>query len=250
MKKIVPLLIVTLLFSLFSCNAIKNETEAISKNDEGVQHLNEGNPDFAIEKFKKAVSLSSSKNMKSQYLRNLAIAFLDIDQVDSSRFYSLEAANLFSKKSINYLINMSDVHLIDGEVEKAIAKLERVIEKGGEGLETNNLLALIYCGSYGVEYQDLGKAILYSKKAYEINKDRVTEDVLARCYYEADELEEADFHFTRLAANYPYMLDYSYYLGLVKYEKGELNKAKELFRSVVQQDSLYYEGIEFIFEEE
>lgn len=250
MKFKIPFSIIVLIFSLYSCNTIIKESEAITKNDLGLKYLNNGQIDLAIIEFRNAAYLTSSKDLKTQYLRNLAVAFHEYGELDSSRFYSLKAGNLHDKNSIDYLINIADVNMIDGEINEAISKLEKAIKKGGVGLETYNSLGLIYYGHYGLEYQNLDKAIIYNKKAYEINHDRTTEDLLARTYYEADKLDKAEYHFLRLKTNFPDILDYGYYLGLIKYESGELNEAKVILKQVVQKDSLYYFGIEHILEEE
>lgn len=237
------------MINMISCKSIIQESEAVLNNNNGLEYLNDGQIDLAIIEFKTAINKTSSKDLKTKYLRNLAVAFYDYGDIDSSRFYSYIAATMHDEKSIDYLINMADVHLIDGEVDEAILKLEEAIGKGGEGLEVYNSLGLIYYGSYGLEYQNLDKAINYNIKAYEINHDRATEDLLARTYYEANKLDKAEYHFNRLRINYPNNLDYSYYLGLIKYDSGLVNEAKDILNKVVQKDSLYYFVVKHILEE-
>lgn len=176
----------------------------------------------------------------------MAVSFHEINQLDSAKLHFFNAASLNKVNSVNYLINMADVDLIDGKVFEAISKLERAIENGGEGIETYNSLGLIYYGHYGLEYQNFNKAIKYNKKAYEINNDRITEDLLARTYYEAGILDKAEHHFLKLNNTYPNLLEYYYYLGLIKYDTGLLDEAKYILNMVVEKDSLYYFGVEHI----
>lgn len=246
MNRFILISIFSIFIILFSCQQIMNEGEAFSKNNSGLEYLNNGQIDEAIDAFRDASKLSSSKDFKTNYLRNLAVAFHEINRLDSSRLYFFTAATLNKENSMDYLINMADVNLIDGEVLKAISKLEKAIENGGEGLQTFNSLGLIYYGHYGLEYQNLDKAIKFNKKAYEINKDRITEDLLARTYYEADILDKAEHHFMKLNNTYSDFLDYYYYLGLIKHKTGYIEEGKYILNMVVQKDSLYYYGIEGI----
>lgn len=245
MNRFILFLVVTL---FLSCNEVLNEIEAVSNNELGIEYLNKGKIEEAIVLFRDAYKLTSKKEFKTDYLRNLAVAFHEINQLDSSRIYFFKAATINELNSLNYLINMADVDLIDGNIFEAISKLEKAIEKGGEGLQTYNSLGLVYYGHYGLEYQNFDKAIEYNKRAYEINNDRITEDLLARTYFEADFLDEAEHHFLKLNNTYPDFLDYYYYLGLIKYEKGKIDEAKYLLNIVVQKDSLYYFGIEHILD--
>lgn len=249
MKRTIFYPLIIIMISLSSCDTLIKESEAVLKNNQGLEYLNNGQTDLAVIEFKSAANLTSNKDLKASYLRNLAVAYHHEEEMDSSRFYSLQAAMLHDENTVHYLINMASVNLIDGEVNKAIPKLEDAIEIGAEGVEAYNSLGLIYYGYYGLEYQNLDKAITYNEKAYEINEDRITGDILARTYYEAEQYDKAERHFNRLKTDFPDMLEYSYYLGLIKYNTGSKIEAKHILNQVVQKDSMYYYGIEHILDE-
>ncbi len=237
--------------SLVSCNTIVKESEALLINNKGLEYYNEGNYELAINHFKRAANtISISNDSRSTYFRNISVVFREIGNDDSCRHYSLKAANLHPQHGEIYLINMAEVDIIDGKIDQAIVKIKQAIEKGGGSLETYNTLGLIYYGEYGSEYMDLDKAIFYNEKAYELKRDRITEDLLARTYYNAEKLDKAEIHFIRLNKNFPEMLDYTYHLGMIKYKQDSLFKAKLILNELVQKDSVYYFLVKHVLEEE
>lgn len=239
------LIVVTMVLNLISCGEILKEADALTKNQKGLDYLNSGQYELAIKTFKEALSSPDISNeTKAQILRNTAQTFNESKLQDSSLHYSFLAAKCYKEGSYNYLINMADVELLTGKTGKAITKLEQAIKMNGNALAPNNSLGLIYLGDYGLEYRNLKKALAYNKKAYEINNDRITEDVLGRTYFEIGNLNKAEYHYERLCESYPGILQYALNLGMIKYKKNKKEEAEKLWRHVISSDSTYNSYIE------
>lgn len=249
MVKITTTFFIGLLFTC-SCSYIQNEQEAMILNAKGVIHLDSKDFEQAAEAFEKAASLTNSTELKITASRNAAIAFSSLDDYDNAKNYFLKAAKASKKGSKEYLTNMADVDLIDGNIRQALTRLKEAEKIDSYDLAVTNTLGIIYYGSYGTEYQDTEKAIYYNLRAFESSADRTTEELLAQTYYVADKNEKAKSHFLKLKREYPDYLDYDYYLCLINHENGEIETAKRITHQLLEADSSYYEFVAHILEEE
>ncbi len=232
------LIFISIIFSLTSCGQFKTEIEAIKKNEQGLNELNSGQFDKAIISFKEAInSPKLSIETRAQIYRNIAQTFSEKELQDSSIYYSRLAADCYDKNSYKYLVNIADIDLLTGQTKDALDNLNLAYSKNSNGLEVNNSLGLIYLGDYGLEYMDTKKALKFNKKAFEINKDRITEDVLGRNYFELGDYKNAEKHFEKLSAEYPNILPYLLNLGMIKFKLNKHNEADKLFELVVNADN-------------
>jgi tetratricopeptide (TPR) repeat protein len=238
-------LIITLAVGLFSCNQLPTEADAIKLNEVGISLMNEEKYEQAIASFKEAIQNSRlSKNSKGNIYRNMALAYHEQSIIDSAIHYSTLAAKCFKKNNYDYLLNMAYVDLLKGKTTVARSKLLKAASMNPEDLAVNNSLGLIYLGDYGEEFTDLDKALTYNKKAHEINDSRVTEDILARTYYELGEYENAEVHYDHVYFKYPGIVIYALNTGLTKYRLKKIAEAELLFTKVLTLDSSYRETIE------
>jgi tetratricopeptide (TPR) repeat protein len=227
-----------LLITLISCGQVMTEMEAIKRNEQGLAEYNAGHVDKAIILFKEAIkSPKLSTEIKAQIYRNIAQTFSEMKQQDSSIHYSNLAANSYDKNSYEYFVNISDVEIVTGKTADAILKLQKAVNMKPNELAANNTLGLIYLGDYGLEFADPEKALKYNKKAFEINNDRVTEDVLGRNYFQIGYFSNAEMHYSKLKDEYPDILPYSLSLGMIKYKLKKFKEAELLFDTVIKADS-------------
>ena len=234
-----------LIFLFTSCGFVISENEALSKNDEALTAYNSGDYEKAIQIFKEAIkSPQLSLRNKAKIYRNIANTFFEIGEADSSIHYSQLAANCFKEDSYEFLVNTADIQLISEDIDGAVLNLWKAYTLKPDELEVNNSLGLIYLGDYGDDFSDPERALDYNLKAFEINKDRVTEDVLARNYFEIGDYKNAEIHFTKLRSQFPDMVDYPFSLGMIKYHQGKMQEADELFEHVLATDSSLIEVIE------
>ena len=233
-----------------SCGEIKREVDAINKNDEGLEHLDKGEYQLAISSFKQAIKDDKLGNdIKAQILRNIAQTYYEMMENDSSLHYSELAAKCYPEGSYEYLANLADVKLMKGEVDAAIKMLELAVKKKPNELAANNSLGIIFLGDYGVEYSNPERALQYNLKAFEINNDRITEDVLGRNYIELKDFKNARFHYSKLHKEYPEMEVITYQLGVIEFLDGNEEKADNYFNQVVKKNSEYSYAIELFKEE-
>jgi tetratricopeptide (TPR) repeat protein len=234
------LLITGLAFMLFSCKNIPAETDGIKQNQEGVELMNAGKYDSALSSFLGAIKNPKlSQQSKGTIYRNIALTYNELDKIDSSVHYSTLAAKCFKKNSYDYLINMADVDLLTGKTAAALSKLLKAASLNPREMAVNNSLGLIYLGEYDEAFINLQKALVYNKRAFEINADRVTEEVLGRNYYKMEDYKNAEFHYEHLLENYPDMIAYSLYAGMIKQKLKKIHEADVLFEKVIAMDSSY-----------
>jgi len=124
-----------------------------------------------------------------------------------------------------------------GKTKEALDNLNLAYDKNPNEVEVNNSLGLIYLGDYGIEFLDAKKALKYNQKAFDINKDRITEDVLGRNYFELGDYNSAEKHFEKLSVEHPDILPYKLNLGMIKFKLSKRKEADNLFDIVVKADS-------------
>jgi len=223
------IMIAGLLLFLFSCQDMPSEADAIKKNEEGINHMNEGKYELALVDFNEAIKNPGLTLIsKGTIYRNIALTYHELNKLDSSIHFSTLAAKCFKKNSYDYLVNMANVDLL----------------MEPDDLSVNNTLGLIYLGDYGEEFADPEKALPYNKKAFEVNSSRVTEDILGRNYYDLEKYELAEMHYERIHEQYPNELNYTLNMALIKYKLKKTSDAELLFNKVIAQDSSYRETIE------
>lgn len=232
------LILISTILLLASCGQIMTEAESRQNNEKGLRELNEGKFDEAIVSFKEAIkSQNLSTETRAQIYRNIAQTFSEKRQQDSSIYYSQLAANCYDKNSYEYLVNIADIDLLTGKTKDALDNLKLAYDKNPNKLEVNNSLGLIYLGDYGIEFLDVKKALKYNQKAFEINNDRITEDVLGRNYFELGDYSNAEKHFEKLTLKHPHILPYKLNLGMIKFKLNKRKDTDNLFDIVLRADS-------------
>jgi tetratricopeptide (TPR) repeat protein len=249
MKKLLLYGLSGLLLLLFSCGQMPAKDDAIDINQKGIELINSGKYQEALEAFLKAIKDSKlSKESRGTIYRNIAITYNELEKTDSAIHFSTLAAKCFRKNSYDYLVNAADVDLLRGKTGLALAKLLKAVNLAPDEMTVNNTLGLIYMGEYDNTFIDLDKALVYNLKAFETNESRVIEEVLARNYYRLENYEKAELHYEHLLQNYPDMISYSLDMGMTKHKLKKIKEADKLFDVVIAKDSTYKETID-IFKE-
>lgn len=243
MKKILGIVAIVLLF--VSCGQLMTESQAILKNQEGLEYLDQAQYELAINSFKEGVeSPNLSKETRALIYRNIAQTYYEMMEIDSSLVYSQLAADCYPKDSYEYLTNISDIKISTGETAEAEKLLLKAVKMKPNELAANNTLGAIYLGDFGAEFFDPEKALPYNIKAFEINNDRITEDVLGRNYIELGNYNKARTHYSKLHKEYPDIEVLAYQLGVVEYLDGNKEKAEIYFNKVIAKNPEYQWAIE------
>jgi len=136
LKKIVLLIAVAILFS--ACV----EESAMKNYEEGRAALNNKNPDLAIEKFNKAISLDS--NFAEAYER-LAYAYLNKSEYDKARAAAEQALKIYPN-SYKSLVVIGNSYFFEKNYEKALEYYDKAYKIDPYSEVTNSALALYYDG--------------------------------------------------------------------------------------------------------
>ncbi len=245
MKKLLNYPIFVLLLFLFSCGEMTTENDAIKINQQGIECMNAGKYELALQAFLKAVKNPRlSKDSKGTIYRNISLTYNDLGKKDSAVHFSTLAAKCYIKNSFDNLVNLADVDIVAGKTGSALARLLKAVQMNPDEMSVNNSLGLIYLGEYDETFTDLDKALTYNSRAFEINSGRVTEDVLARTYYKKEDYEKAEAHYEHLLQNHPDIISYSLDMGMVKLKLKKKQEADNFFEKVIATDSSYTYTIE------
>ena len=249
MKKLIIYCLSGLLLLFVSCVQKPTEDNAIDVNEKGIELINSGKYEEALQAFLKAIKNPAlTKKSKGTIYRNIAITYNQLEKTDSAIHFSTLAAKCYKKNSFNYLVNAADVDLLRGKTDVALAKLLRAADLEPDEMSVNNTLGLIYMGEYDDAHTDLDKALKYNLTAFETNGGRIIEEVLARNYYNMENYTQAALHYEHLLQNHPDMVSYSLNMGMTKHKLKKKKEADQLFDFVITKDSSYKETID-IFKE-
>jgi len=242
-------LLAALVFTILSCGPAPTENDAIQQNQKGVELMDAGKPELALQEFMASLENPKlTKLSKGTIYRNIALAYDDLKKRDSSLHYYTIAAKSFTKNSYDYLVNMASVDLMTGRMSEALTRLTKAAAMSPDDLSVNNTLGLIYMGDYDEAYTDAEKALVYNKKAFDMDRGRITENILARNYYELEKYELAETHFENILKQYPADVDCNFSNGMIKYKLKNKAEGDKLFEKVLALDSTYKEAID-IFRE-
>lgn len=169
-------------------------------------------------------------------MRNLSLAFDMEDESDSAMKYCLGAANLLDSTSYLHIVSMADYDVLSGNIESAANRLEQAVVMNPEDMMAYNSLGLIYLGEYGDEYMDIKKALKYNQKAYDLQEDRATKEVLAQTFWMDEQYDKAyDLYLGLIEAN-PEIADYQLNAGMILWDKEDQEGAQPYFDKAIELD--------------
>ena len=195
-------------------------------NIRGLKYLHQAKFDKALVAFKKAADLETRSNEKKvMYLRNISLAYHEMEEFESAFYYRKEALKYCESNSYDFHVQKGDIGILKRDLDRAIINFKEALKLNPDKLEANNSIGLIYLGDYGTEYQDLEKALFYNKKANQIYDDNTTRNVLARTYYESGDLQNAERLFRKIIRDTPNHLDSKFSLAVICYYLGKISEA-------------------------
>lgn len=222
---------------LQGCKVDNNVYKANKLNEEAATLVDAGKLNEAIPIYYQALSFGSvPDSIKSTYYINLANAYGGIGKNDSAKFFLKKAVDITPKGTCEYYTYKAQIFLMDSLTEKAINSLEKAHQLNKNYLLTNNLLGLIYIGSYGMDFYEPRKALSYNIKVNElINGSTIAKYTLAKNYYCLEMTEKFVPLFKEIYRDNPGNTEYLATIIMIEQELGNkkesdyyLNKMKEL----------------------
>jgi tetratricopeptide (TPR) repeat protein len=227
---------------LSSCGLYEAK-QAKELNNLGLARSEKGDQAGAIAYFLQASAMPNIPDSdRSVYLENIGIQY-DLDNVDSAKYYYGRAAQLCARNTYHWLFDMAEIDLLDGHTDKAIPLLQLAYDKQKWRLGVNNLLGVIYLGDYGKEFLDARKALKFNLYAYTNNKTFNTEFLLARNYYELNQMDRALALFEEAHNESPGITSATGCLIMVHQELGNDSIANSMMEELKTKDKAEYENV-------
>jgi tetratricopeptide (TPR) repeat protein len=161
-----------------------------------------------------------------------------------------QALALTPSGSAQYFALQGNLFLAQGKTARAILSFERCLALDPDNLRAHKNLGLIYLGDTDERATDYRLALRHNEKAFALQKSYETTWNLARNYYALERDFEALTLFEEIVAETPDDADAHYYLGMVCYDLGDLNRAQQhLTRAIALDPSLKDDEVEEILTE-
>ena len=246
-------------YELGICCYMTGRTERAAKlltaadfNRRGVSLWETG--DYAeAEKFvRHAIELADPKATTERilYFCNLAAVLGDREDQPGRIACYQQALALTPEGSAQRFGLQGNLDLAQGRTGRAIDSFERCLAIDPDNLRAHRNLGAIYLGDTDDSLTDYKRALRHNEKAYALQKSTETTWNLARNYYALERDYEALTLFEELVNESPEDADAHYYLGMVCYDLGDLNRAQQhLTRAIALDPSLKDEDVEEILSE-
>lgn len=252
MKKYIIIIFFNFLF-FQSCGLLvesNKEWEAEVYNEKGNNLLKYFLFDEALIEFKKAADIATDTNpYKGDYLRNVGLSFSELSELDSAIYYYSKALNYYSKNSFDYHCLLGELYTHKGDIRLGLIELKKANRIDPDNFITNNLIGLVYLGTYDEEHLNYEKALTYNLKAFEKEKSTTLKYVLAINYYELEEYSKSRELFEELIRFNRLDADTRFHLGMIEYKTKNYDKAKEHFEELKLLENELDPNLNEIYEE-
>jgi len=191
------------------------DKEPIATNNEALTNFDTGDSATAIEKLRKAADEATTDEIKVATLINLGYVYSTEGQSAQALNAFKEAIPLTTQDTFEYYLASGEVALLEGNANEALTNYNNAYRVNPEDYQINNALALFHMDLEEVapRYVDYNKALLYAKKAYEVNgTSEIAKQNLAIAHYFSENYSETISLLSTSNFNqHPYI---TYWLGL------------------------------------
>lgn len=197
-------------------------------NSRGLLQLNKSKFKKALKQFKFAYKKETgSWQKKVLYLRNISLAYIGLDDLESVGYYYQEILNQCEEESYDFYITKGDLSCFNDNVEDAIKYFEKAISIDSNKLEANNSLGVIYLGNCGEEYIDPEQALVYNKRAIVSYPYSITKAVLGENHFMLGDFHNAQKYLSQACNENLNNPDSNFLLKITKYKLGNYKSAKK-----------------------
>jgi tetratricopeptide (TPR) repeat protein len=243
--RIVSLYLFLIMFTgLISAQEMKPEAGKLY--NQGNEMLKAGNYNGAIDNYDKALAIE--KDHRIYYQKGIALK--KSGKLNDSKD-AFEAALKIQSDFEAAHNALGGVYYSMGNYQQAIANFEKVLEesknnKTKEAVKTNLALAYTKVGDEAIKNGNSAKAIESLQKATELNNYDAAYLNLAKLHVETGNYDQAITaaqsalkYRSKISKGGPY-----YYMGLAYKNKGDIDKAKEMFNQALS-DATYRKTVEY-----
>lgn len=213
-------------------------------NEQGIAAYNRGDYEEAIALYESA--LAKSPNLfwedRATIFRNMAMANLNLGDVEAARANYQSAHDVSPAGSIERALFEGSLALFDNDIRKAISAFQSVASKREDDFIAHNELGLIFLGEYDEGFTDYEKALYHNRRAFELSRDVVTQELLARTLYQIDSYEESEKLFKEILEALPENLNCLIYLGLIAHETNRPTEGVKYFEKAFEVDESIKNG--------
>lgn len=218
-NKWTSLIVFVVFIAIGAYNSISNIS--VQKNEAGIEMLDKGeNYEQAITNFSEAYNKVTNDEDKITILKNWAYAYWANNQLTDVKQKFTEALTMIKPDSSDYFLVIGELALLDYDAKTAEENYLKAVELAPDDFQVNNSLGVFYMGldEFSSDFADYEKALVYTKKAYELKPDSemVIENLASNYFYLERYQEAIDLFKQTSLENKPYnnyMIGLSY-LGL------------------------------------
>lgn len=147
------------------------DKEPIATNNEALTNYDAGDSRSAIEKFRQAADEATTDEIKAGALINLGYVYSSEGEYAQALSAFKEAIPYTTQDSFEYYLATGEIALLDGNANEALNNYNSAYRLNPDDYQINNALALFHMDleETAPRYADYNKALLYAKKAYEVN---------------------------------------------------------------------------------
>ena len=231
-------LIFLLTLLLFSACSNKADENAKKLNDQGVAFLDQEEFEKAGQSFHSALaSREISGDLEAGILRNLSLLHSFQENKDSALYYAGKAMGKSEKDSYYFFLTSAEYDLLKENISEAIQNFEKAKKIKPEEMAIYNSLGMIYSGKYGEEFEDMEKALVNNKKAYELAPREPLADALATSYMNMEKYEESIPIWEELTQKNPSKMEYHFQLGTALYFSGKEEEGEKKMQYAAERDA-------------
>lgn len=199
------------------------DSDSIDKNNEGMQSLDAGDYQAAINQFQQASQDAVTNETKITTLINLGYVYISEGQYIEAKKAFSDGLDLAEQGSFEYHLISGEIALLEDNPSLALSNFNKAYQLEPRDFQINNSLALFHLDLEEVapQYEDYPKALEYAKAAYEYDteKSAISKQNLAIAYYFNDNYDQTiSLLSTTNLTQHPYT---NYWLGLAYVANGD-----------------------------
>lgn len=249
---ILPALFYALVFGGFFFKTYSEYSKGLNYNDQALEAMVAGNYERAEELLRHALKYMT-KDEKEDILtiyENLALAHEYQEETEEAMECYEEILSLVETNGSQYHSVMGKIMILKDSIHVAIAHFDRALQLDTDNFDAHNQLGLIYLGMVDEEIENFERALIHNERAYSLLASPATMENLAMNYFFLERYSDALPLFQAVDEMVRDRAVVKYFLGLIHYVNGDLNRAADLLeQAILLNPDIFSEEVEKILKE-